>query len=275
MTISDCSHPEIFQVTQLIRWPALLLVTTVFAGCAGSSHQLAPLEDHSVKVPPVGARGGYSSSSDGRSKEEQQSRYHRESHGNVETRPAPLPETLQGIPLAGETLAATPLPTPVPANQGTPAPAPSDRGRRSEPPVAASLASPVPERLPPVDTSTKEGTKRVAPASSNTGVVALLEKADDQVSSGQLDQAAASLERALRIEPTNGRLWHELANIRLKQSRLDEAANLAEKSNTLARNQTDLQANNWRLIAVVRKKQGQNQEADDALAKARGLESGR
>jgi Tfp pilus assembly protein PilF len=112
-------------------------------------------------------------------------------------------------------------------------------------------------------------------ASSNSGVVALLGKADDQAAAGRLDSAAVSLERALRIEPENARLWHELASIHLKQGKLGDAASLAEKSNSLARGQADLQARNWRLIAVVRQKQGQSQAAAEALVKARSLEGSR
>lgn len=108
--------------------------------------------------------------------------------------------------------------------------------------------------------------------SSNTGVVALLDKADDLAASGQVDTAAVTLERALRIEPENGRLWHELAGIRLKQGRVDAAISFAERSNSFARNQRELQARNWRLIAVARKKQGQDQAATEALNRARALE---
>ena len=111
-----------------------------------------------------------------------------------------------------------------------------------------------------------------ASASSNGGVLALLGKADDQAAGGQLDSAAVTLERALRIEPENGQLWHELAGIRLKQDKLDDAISIAQKSNSLARNQRDLQARNWRLIAVALQKQGKSQASAEALIRARSME---
>lgn len=101
---------------------------------------------------------------------------------------------------------------------------------------------------------------------------ALLDKADDQAAAGQMDSAAATLERALRIEPENARLWNVLAGIRFKQGRLDEAILMAEKSNSLASNQTSLQARNWRLIVVARSRLGQTEAVIEALRRARLLE---
>ena len=46
--------------------------------------------------------------------------------------------------------------------------------------------------------------------------------------------AAASIERALRIEPRNPRLWQELARVRLKQGQYAQAENVAARSNSWA-----------------------------------------
>ena len=54
------------------------------------------------------------------------------------------------------------------------------------------------------------GSVSPAPASPTT---ALLEQSRRQSTSGEYDQAVASVERALRIEPGNPRLWLELAQI--------------------------------------------------------------
>jgi hypothetical protein len=45
----------------------------------------------------------------------------------------------------------------------------------------------------------------------------LLDTAEQRASAGHLDSAAATLERALRLEPQNPLLWHRLARLRLQQ----------------------------------------------------------
>jgi|GEM_PF-2800358 len=133
-------------------------------------------------------------------------------------------------------------------------------------------AVPVPIEIKPPSTASLPVPVRKPSTSSNTGVVALLGKADDQAASGKVDSAAANLERALHIEPENGRLWHELATLRLKQGKAGAAIATAQKSISKARNQKDLQARNWRLISVAYQKQGQSQLAAEALLRARALE---
>lgn len=87
---------------------------------------------------------------------------------------------------------------------------------------------------------------------SGSAVVALLDNAGQQTRSGDLDAAAAALERALRLEPRNAEVWSRLAGIRLQQSQFDQAINLASKSNTLAGNNPTLVARNNRIIAQAR-----------------------
>jgi tetratricopeptide (TPR) repeat protein len=102
--------------------------------------------------------------------------------------------------------------------------------------------------------------------------VALLDSAANHVGSGQLDNAAADLERALRIEPRNAAIWHDLGQIRLHQRQYDQAEAMASKSNALSGNNRSLQARNWRLIAVARRSQGDSAGADAADARAVQLE---
>ncbi len=95
-------------------------------------------------------------------------------------------------------------------------------------------------------------------------VLALLDKARGAAKQGDLDVAESQLERALRIEPRNAVLWHYMAKLRLHQGRLDQAAGLAAKSNSLDRTRNyQLQADNWRIIAHARYRNG-----DAAGAKA-------
>src|SRR3989441_13232572 len=48
-------------------------------------------------------------------------------------------------------------------------------------------------------------------------IASLLDGARADTAAGRLANSAASLERALRIEPRNPRLWQELARVRLKK----------------------------------------------------------
>lgn len=104
--------------------------------------------------------------------------------------------------------------------------------------------------------------------SGNTAVIALLSKAGDQSAAGQMDEAAANLERALRIEPRNPLLWHELARVRLAQGQYRQAENMAAKSNVLVGTDRDLKARNWRIIGEARNRLGDLQGAREAFQKA-------
>lgn len=86
-------------------------------------------------------------------------------------------------------------------------------------------------------------------------IVALLEESEASRSSGDLDNAAASLERALRIQPRNARLWHELARVRLEQGEPALAEELVRKSSALAQDDAALIAANQQLMEEARKRQ--------------------
>jgi tetratricopeptide (TPR) repeat protein len=88
---------------------------------------------------------------------------------------------------------------------------------------------------------------------ASRAVLALLAKADVQERQARWERAAALLERALRIEPRNGMLWHRLATIRMQQGRYGMAQSLAEKSNALAKDDDELKRRNAELIEAVRR----------------------
>jgi Tfp pilus assembly protein PilF len=83
-------------------------------------------------------------------------------------------------------------------------------------------------------------------------VTSLLAKAYTQVQQKQWERAAAYLERALRIEPRNGYLWHRLARVRMQQGQIELAKNLVQKSNALAGMDEDLKLNNAQLLEQLR-----------------------
>jgi len=86
----------------------------------------------------------------------------------------------------------------------------------------------------------------------NVAIAGLMESARSDAAAGRLVQAAASLERALRIEPRNPRLWHELARVRLRQGDGAQAANLAARSNSFAGSDAQLRAANQGIIEQSR-----------------------
>lgn len=127
---------------------------------------------------------------------------------------------------------------------------------RPAPETPAAGHEPAPSPTPP------------APRSDNSAVVALLETARRDTATGRLDAAAATLERALRIEPRNPALWHQLARVRLRQEQAGQAIQLATKSNALAGDNHSLRADNWRVIGEARTSQGDHTGAEAAFAKA-------
>jgi predicted Zn-dependent protease len=96
-------------------------------------------------------------------------------------------------------------------------------------------------------------------------VASLVHVARADAASGRLANAAASLERALRIEPRNPRLWQELARVRLMQGEFVQAESIAARSNSWAGNDERLRAENWRLIAQAREARGDTEGARAAL----------
>jgi Tfp pilus assembly protein PilF len=109
------------------------------------------------------------------------------------------------------------------------------------------------------------------PASTTSAVLSLLGKARQAALDGDLVKAESQLERALRIEPRNAAVWHYMAKLRLNQGKLDQAAGLAAKSNTLEKRDRQLQADNWRIIAHARHQKGDLRGATLAQEKARQL----
>ncbi|HXJ52015.1 MAG TPA: tetratricopeptide repeat protein [Burkholderiales bacterium] len=113
----------------------------------------------------------------------------------------------------------------------------------------------------PAPPTTPESTPPPVARSENVAVAGLMESARADAAAGKLSTAAASIERALRIEPRNPRLWQELARVRLQQTQFVQAENMAARSNSYAAGDNALRAENWRLIAQAREARG---DADGA-----------
>jgi len=120
----------------------------------------------------------------------------------------------------------------------------------------APVSAPVPAPAPP------------AARTESAAIAGLLDGARADAAAGRLTNAAASLERALRIEPRNPRLWQELARVRLKQGEYAQAESTAARSNSWAGGDNRLRAENWRLIARAREARGDAAGARAALEAA-------
>ncbi|MGY6215389.1 tetratricopeptide repeat protein [Methylolobus aquaticus] len=137
-------------------------------------------------------------------------------------------------------------------------PAPSAGRPPASLPEAVPLSS---KRAAPTSTSETQPSNAVSSPAAEKGpvepavIVALLEESAASRSTGDLDNAAASLERALRIQPRNPRLWHELARVRLEQGEPALAEELARKSSALAEDNEGLIAANQQLMEEARQRQ--------------------
>lgn len=98
-------------------------------------------------------------------------------------------------------------------------------------------------------------------------VAALESDIEDSFKGHNYKNAAAQLERAIRIQPKNPELWHVLAEVRLRERQPGLAEDLAKKSNAMAKNQVELIQSNWIIIAEARRQKGDVQGASEAAAK--------
>ncbi|MBD3671128.1 MAG: tetratricopeptide repeat protein [Gammaproteobacteria bacterium] len=112
---------------------------------------------------------------------------------------------------------------------------------------------PMPRELEQPQVPVQETPGVRAPSRSNSAVASILLDVQSAIQAGRYSVAASQLERALRIEPANARVWHYLARVRFNQRRYAQAANLAAKSNALARGDEALRAQNDALIDASRR----------------------
>jgi len=142
-------------------------------------------------------------------------------------------------------------PAPVPPTQQEP-PVQTHPAPPPEPPVVSR------EPLPPV---VREPT--LSPASR-----ALVSQAQLQLQSKNYPVAAASIERALRIEPDNPLLWIELGKIRQAEGNYEQAENMGRKAASMAVNAPRTQSTAWMLVAESLRARGKNAEAREAELRA-------
>src|SRR5215831_10358027 len=132
--------------------------------------------------------------------------------------------------------------------------------------LAACASTPRPEPGPP---PTPYST--LPPHPETPAVASLMDNARLDSQAGRFANAGASLERALRIEPRNPRLWQELSRVRLSQRDFAQAESCAQRSNSWAGSDNALRYQNWQLIAQARDARGDSAGAKSAVDEAERL----
>jgi len=162
-------------------------------------------------------------------------------------------------PQSSGNVAVTPLQAPeiqaveqVPARPYGGAEGPAAPAAVAEAPAApATVAEPMPAA------GSAPGREQVAVVTPSRpmskAVQTLLQQAELQRTSGDLVGAAATLERALRIEPESAYVWNRLAHVRAQQGQAGLAAELAAKSNSFVGTDETLKGDNNALIARARR----------------------
>ncbi|MGZ8175898.1 MULTISPECIES: tetratricopeptide repeat protein [Methylobacter] len=147
-----------------------------------------------------------------------------------------------------------------------PPPLPPSEPTPTEPVTLEALEPSSPPPPPPSELTPFQPIEATVPLSPVVG--ALVSAANQNSKAGDLDSAAASIERAIRIEPRNATLFYKLALLRLQQSKPRLAEDLAKKSALLASTDNTLKKHCWLLIAHAREMQQDFPGAKEARAKA-------
>ncbi|MCU0758001.1 MAG: tetratricopeptide repeat protein [Steroidobacteraceae bacterium] len=148
--------------------------------------------------------------------------------------------------VAGCETPGPPVPVPVPAPVPAPAPGSASAGRERPPAGPARPAAPAARRY-----------------ALGTAAGALVTQARGQLARGEPAVAAATLERAMRIEPDNPLLWIELAKVRQAQGNAAQAEAMGRKALARASGDPAAEAAARRVIAESRRARGQREESRD------------
>lgn len=163
---------------------------------------------------------------------------------------------------------STPTPSPKPSQTRVP---PTQHPEIVSDGIPIDISKPgAPEAIPPRQTDVFHGptTGGNRQLTQNPAVVALLDRSYAEQRVGDLDTAASTVERGMRIAPQDAALWQRLAQIRMQQGLLEQAIEIARKSNSLGQGMRRLIRDNWLLIARAHDLLGQSAASQAALAEA-------
>ncbi|EKG40485.1 hypothetical protein Pav037_0818 [Pseudomonas syringae pv. avellanae str. ISPaVe037] len=197
------------------------------------------------------------------------------------TNTAPVQQQPQAVPQDSGVVVMVPGASGADAGQSYSAPASQAPFSVNTPPVDAAPVNQAPVSQAPVNNSYSMPAASAPTGIPSSGgglsedeqldgpVLALLTTAQQQQTSGDLNGASSSLERAQRVAPREPQVLYRLAQVRLAQGDAAQAEQLARRGLTYANGRTSLQASLWGLIAQSREKQGDAAGAALARQKAR------
>jgi Flp pilus assembly protein TadD len=102
----------------------------------------------------------------------------------------------------------------------------------------------------------------------NPAVKELLKQAEQAESVGDFDNAAVSIERALRIQPRDPELLQRMAEVQLQKKDYQQALNFASRSYDSGPRVGELCNRNWRTMSVAQSAMGDNRSAGMAEMRA-------
>lgn len=125
----------------------------------------------------------------------------------------------------------------------------------------------------PYDDVPPAGNARVAQSNSSVAstsatspaVKGLLNQAKVAMANNENSSAVGKLERALRIEPRNPTVWHQLAKAHFNEGKDGSAISMAKKSNLYVNDNSPLERMNWQLIKTASKRSGDIKTLKDAI----------
>jgi tetratricopeptide (TPR) repeat protein len=97
---------------------------------------------------------------------------------------------------------------------------------------------------------------------------ALVKQSRTQSVKGEYPAAIATLERALRIEPSNPLVWIELGQVQLASRNAVQAESMGRKAVALATGAPAVQSTAWRLVGDALRSRGKDIEANEAYQRA-------
>ncbi|MBR9814033.1 tetratricopeptide repeat protein [bacterium] len=167
----------------------------------------------------------------------------------------PMPDDQQAPP------SSTQQTPPQRGPQTTPLPVP-DRRLPPATPVPDDGASPAPGAP-----TSAQGPRTLGEA-SGPAALQLAQQAREQHAAGDLNGAASSIERALRVEPQNAFLWLTLAELRREQGAPNDAKAMAQRAMARAPNNPWVAAPAWRVIQQAELAAGNQAAASEAGRRA-------
>lgn len=128
------------------------------------------------------------------------------------------------------------------------------------PPTTDSSSESTHEPVPSADTEPKNPEPEAAAppkdAASNNAAGVLLAQSENLRQNGQLPQAVALVERAIRLEPSRGDLWVQLGRLRFEEGELARAEQYAGKGIALTRTAQPARQLGWLLLADISEARG-------------------